>query len=107
MKITLQQKAKNKAHQIYDQYWSAVSRGPVCKTDELPDIRPLLEQAIIDAVEEERDACAMIADEFAKAEAEAASMFGRNQMTVPQATHTIMSVVCGRIRNEIRGRSKS
>jgi hypothetical protein len=57
---------KQKAAQIYDQYWSAVSRGPVCKTDELPDMRPLLEQAIIEAVEEEREACALICEGHAK-----------------------------------------
>lgn len=56
---------KQKAHQIYDQYWGAVSRGPVCKTDELPDMRPLLEQAIIDAIAEEREACAKICEEYA------------------------------------------
>jgi hypothetical protein len=58
---------KQKAHQIYDQYWGAVSRGPVCKTDELPDMRPLLEQAIIAAIEEEREACVQISDESALA----------------------------------------
>jgi hypothetical protein len=52
---------KQIAAQIYDEYWSAVSRGPVTKHDELPDMRPLLEKAIIAAVEEEREACAAIA----------------------------------------------
>jgi hypothetical protein len=53
---------KQKAHQIYDQYWSAVSRRPASNKDPLPDMRPLLEKAIIEAVEEEREACALICD---------------------------------------------
>jgi hypothetical protein len=45
---------KQKAAQIYDQYWSAVSRRPASNKDLLPDIRPLIEQAIIAAEEEGR-----------------------------------------------------
>jgi hypothetical protein len=45
---------KQKAAQIYDQYWSDVSRRPASNKDPLPDIRPLIEQAIIAAVEEGR-----------------------------------------------------
>jgi hypothetical protein len=54
--------AKQKAAQIYDEYWSDVSKKPVSKQDPLPDMRPLLEKAIIEAVEAEREECAKIAD---------------------------------------------
>jgi hypothetical protein len=53
---------KRIAADIYDRYWSDVSRKPVSKQDPLPDIRPLIEKAIIAAVEEEREACALICD---------------------------------------------
>lgn len=40
---------KQKAAQIYDQYWSDVHKKPVSKQDPLPDIRPLIEKALIEA----------------------------------------------------------
>lgn len=94
---------KQKAHQIYDQYWSAVSRGPVCKTDELPDMRPLLERAIIEAVEDEREACAKIAEDQAKffaAEAARMSINFDAQLSEEKAARASKGIA-----NQIRARS--
>ena len=61
---------KQIANQIYDQYWSDVSRKPVSKQDPLPDIRPLIEQAIINAEEakakEITEECARLLDKQAR-----------------------------------------
>lgn len=66
--------AKQKANQIYNLYWSAVSRGPIAAQDPIPDIRPLIEAALIEAesngekagAEKEREACAQFLDKQAQ-----------------------------------------
>jgi hypothetical protein len=45
---------KERVEEIYTRYWTAVNNGPVSKNDPLPDFRLLAEQAIIAAVEEDR-----------------------------------------------------
>lgn len=57
-----------------------------------------IEKHLRDQIED----CAKIANRYEDEEAEAAKMFGRNQQPVPQATHAVMSVICGRVKNEIR-----
>jgi len=84
--------AKQRAHKVYDQYWSAVSRGPVTKHDELPDMRPLLEKAIIEAEE-------------AKAKAERMAILQILDSVVPVTRENVDLLVL--LQQRIRARSDS
>jgi hypothetical protein len=50
---------RQRAEKVYCQYWEDVNKENIKPTDPLPDIRPLLEQAINDAIED----CAKVADD--------------------------------------------
>lgn len=95
---------KRIAADIYDQYWSDVSRRPASNKDPLPDIRPLIEAALIAAAEEEREGCAKICDREAAIYAKGGS---------PEDIHGYPSEfreVCNsakRIAQEIRARGRS
>jgi TPP-dependent pyruvate/acetoin dehydrogenase alpha subunit len=95
---------KQKAAQIYDQYWSDVSRRPVSNKDPLPDIRPLIEKAIIEAEEAkakaEREACAKIANDVVMAHLQ-----GKHPSEIEdkEVLHVVLSAA--RIRDAIRAQS--
>lgn len=62
------------------------------------ELRALIAQALRDQIEE----CAKVADKYEQSEKEEADRFRRRKEPIPQATHVIMSVVCMRLGRDIR-----